>query len=447
MALFKRKEDGVMDVIRCDEPSYLIWKWRPTGVNLNESIRENAIRWGSSLRVKDGSLAVFVYKQKDGTLQDFIEGPYDGIIKTSNLPVLASVIGLAYNGSSPFQAEIYFINLAEIIQTKFAVPFFDVYDPRFLDFGVPVAVRGTISFRIADYKEFIKLHRLDNFEIDDFKNQIKDAVSRYIKAVIINMPYKNNIPVLQIERMISQITEETENELQSRLKSNFGVWLSGFDISAIEIDKESEGYCQLKRITQDVTVATVQSHTEVNIKNMQDMQRINAENTEAILRAQREEAQYAWHKQTQSENMDAYRLEQQAAVGIAGANALGQLGANGAMEMAGGGMNPAMMMTGMAIGGAIGQNMSGIMNNMMVGLHTNEQSAVMPSIPETVYNVAVGGQPTGPYNLSALSKMASDGRFTKDSLVWKAGMSSWERAEMIEELRAILYKIPPIPPV
>lgn len=38
--------------------------------------RENAIRWGSSLRVKDGEVAVFVYKQKDGTMQDFIVGPF-----------------------------------------------------------------------------------------------------------------------------------------------------------------------------------------------------------------------------------------------------------------------------------------------------------------------------------------------------------------------------------
>ena len=77
------------------------------------------------------------------------------IIKTENLPVLASIIGLAYDGGTPFQAEVYFINLAQIIQVKFGVPFFDVYDPRFEDFGVPVAVRGTISFKISDYREFV----------------------------------------------------------------------------------------------------------------------------------------------------------------------------------------------------------------------------------------------------------------------------------------------------
>jgi hypothetical protein len=76
MALCGKKEGGLMDVIRCDEPSYLIWKWRPAGTDANTTNKENAIRWSSSLRVKDGEAAVFVYKQKDGAMQDFIEGPF-----------------------------------------------------------------------------------------------------------------------------------------------------------------------------------------------------------------------------------------------------------------------------------------------------------------------------------------------------------------------------------
>ena len=151
MALFgKPKASGFMDEIRCDESSYLIWKWHPTGSEQGNNNRENAIRWGSSLRVKDGEVAVFVYKQKDGTMQDFIEGPFDKKIETNNFPVLASIVGLAYAGGTPFQAEVYFINLANIIQVKFGVPFFDIYDPRFIDFGVPVAVRGTVSFKICE---------------------------------------------------------------------------------------------------------------------------------------------------------------------------------------------------------------------------------------------------------------------------------------------------------
>lgn len=98
----------------------MVWKWHPAGQNINSTSREISIRWGSSLRVKDGEVAVFVYKQKDGTLKDFIEGPFDATLKTANFPVLSGILGAAYGGDSPFQAEVYFINLAGNVQIKFA---------------------------------------------------------------------------------------------------------------------------------------------------------------------------------------------------------------------------------------------------------------------------------------------------------------------------------------
>ena len=455
MALFDRKnrKGGFMDEIRCDEPSYLIWKWHPSGSQSGENQRENSIRWGSSLRVKDGEVAVFVYKQKNGTMQDFIVGPFDQTIKTANFPVLSSIIGLAYEGGTPFQAEIYFINLARIIQVKFGVPFFDVYDPRFLDFGVPVAVRGTVSFGIADYREFIKLHRLSTFNLDDFQKQIRDAVNRYVKDAVANAPAAHNIPVVQIESKTAQINDVVEYDLSERLKETFGVVVSGIDIGAIEIDKSSEGYRQLMSVTKDIAGATAKAEAEAKIKDIADKQRIEAENYEETLRIQREEGQYAQHMHTRTANFGAYQVEKQAEVGVAGAQALGQMGANGAgnVNIGGGGdgtgFNMAAMMASMAVGGAVGQNIAGAMNNMMGGI--NQQTtpgAVPPPIPTVAYHVAVNGQATGPFDISVLAQMATAGQFTADSLVWKNGMAQWVKAGTVDELKNLFANVmPPIP--
>lgn len=448
MSLFNKSSGGFMNQIRCDEPSYLIWKWHPQGAKQGNNSRENAIRWGSSLRVKDGEVAVFVYKQKNGIVQDYIVGPFDETIKTANLPVIANIVGLAYDGSTPFQAEIYFINLAQIIQVKFAVPFFDVYDPRFLDFGVPTAVRGTISFKIADFKAFIKLHRLNNFSLNDFQLQIRDAVIRYVKGVVANVPTDYNIPLIQIERKTEEITRKVELEIGARLRENFGVEVSGVDVSAIELDKTSDGYRSLMSVTQDVIRETVQAQTAVNIKEMQDKQRIEAENYEETLRIQREESQYAQRKQTQTTNFAAYQTEVQAEVGVAGANALGQMGASGVGNMSGDGFNPAAMMAGMAIGGAMGQNIAGAMNNMMSGVNQPHQIGMTPPpIPSVVYHIAVNGQSTGPYDMATLKQMVATGQFVSNSLVWKEGMSAWAQAETVEELKALFASVPPIPPL
>ena len=439
MGLFNKKNNGgLMDVIRCDEPSYLIWKWHPAGSQLGDSNRDNSIRWGSSLRVKDGEVAVFVYKQKDGTMQDYIVGPFDETIKTKNFPVLTSIVGLAFDGNSPFQAEIYFINLAKVIQVKFGVPFFDVYDPRFSDFGVPVAVRGTISFEITNYREFIKLHRLSNFNLDEFQRQIRDAVNRYVKDAVANAPAAHNIPVVQIESKVSQINDAIEYDLKERLAENFGVTVSGADISAIEIDKSSDGFRQLKAITADVTTATIQGQTAANIENYAE-----------TLRIQREEAQYAQHKATQSSNLGAFQIEKQAEVGVAGAEALGKMGSNGAGGVDLGsstGFNPAAMMAGMALGGAVGQNIASTMNGAMSGI--NNPGTVPPPIPTIAYHVAVNGQAAGPYDISTLAQMVTAGQLTADSLVWKNGMAQWAKAGSVDELKNLFANvIPPIPPI
>ena len=442
MALFNKdnRKGGLMDEIRCDEPSYLIWKWHPSGSQPGANNRENAIRWGSSLRVKDGEVAVFVYKQKDGTMQDFIVGPFDQTIKTSNFPVLASIVGLAYEGGTPFQAEIYFINLARIIQVKFGVPFFDVYDPRFADFGVPVAVRGTVSFSIGDYREFIKLHRLSTFNLDDFQKQIRDAVNRYVKDAVANAPAAHDIPVVQIESKTAQINDAIEYDINERLKESFGVLVSGVDISAIEIDKASDGYRQLMAVTKDIATTKTQAETADYVER---------------LRIQREEGQYAQHKQTQTANLGAFQVEKQAEVGVAGAQALGQMGANGAGDVNiggsgdGTGFNMAAMMASMAVGGAVGQNIAGAMNNMMGGINQQTASgAVPPPIPTVAYHVAVNGQATGPFDATTLAQMVASGQLTANSLVWKNGMAQWAKAGTVDELKNLFANaMPPIPPV
>ena len=438
MGLFDKNKHkgGFMDEIRCDESSYLIWKWHVPSAQLGETVRENSIRWSSSLRVKDGEVAVFVYKQKDGNMQDFIVGPYDQTIETSNFPVLASIIGLAYDGGTPFQAEVYFINLSRIIQVKFGIPFFDVYDPRFNDFGVPVAVRGTISFKIDDYREFIKLHRLNTFNLEDFQNQIRDAVSRYVKDVVANAPATNNIPLVQIETKIAQINDVAEYDVAQRLKETFGVEVSGVDIGAIEIDKSCEGYRQLMSVTKDIAATKVQAETTDYVEK---------------LRIQREEGQYAMHKQTQSANIGAFQVEKQAEVGIAGAEALGKMGENNAGDVdlgnGGTGFNPATMMVGMALGSAVGQNMAGVMNNAMIPNNTLQNSVTPPPIPAVAYHVVVNGQATGPYDSNTLQQMAANGQFVAESLVWKHGMAGWVKAGTVDELKSMFVIIPPIPPV
>lgn len=442
----KKSEGGFLDVIRCDEQDYLIWKWTPSGQPLS-SKKENAIRWGSSLRVKDGEVAVFVYKQENGPNQDFIEGPYDDTIKTANFPVLSNILGLAFDGKSPFQAEVYFINLAGNIRIDFRVPYFNVADPRFLDFPLLLSAQGSYTFNITDYRAFIKLHRLITFDMDDFKTGVRDAVLKYVKGIITNIPIDHGIPVLQIERKILEINDLISPRLQQAFESDFGVNLKRFDLSMLEIDKETDEYAQLRAVTANLETQTRQAQTDINIKNLADTQQINADNMQASLAIQREQAARFAKLQTESQFLAAHQINQQADVLKTAASSLGEMGSmnlGSGGGSGGGGFNPVGVMTGLAVGGAMGGQMSNMMNT--VGQNIQQPMMTPPPLPQLAFFVSVNGQNTGPFNMPQLQAMVQAGQLLQNSHVWKQGMANWEVAGKVPELSALFAAASPPPP-
>ena len=279
-----------------------------------------------------------------------------------------------------------------------------------------------------------------NFELEDFNKQIKDAVTKYVKGIITNVPADNGIPVLQMERKILEINELISARLKARLETDFGVNLKGFDLASIDVDKESDGYAELRKVTADQTTKTTVAQTDVGIKNLQDMQAINASNLDETMRIQREEAQRAQKLQTETNFMGAHALNQQTDVLKTGAESLGNMGGMGGD----GGMNPAGMMTGMMMGGAMGNQMAGMMNNM--GQNMNQQQNTPPPVPQIAYSVSINGQTSGPYNMQQLQQMAQNGQLLTNTNVWKQGMPNWELAGNVQELATIFGAVPPPPP-
>ena len=467
--LGKGNSGGVINVIRCDEPEYLVWKWRPLGQEANSTSRENAIRYGSTLVVKDGETAVFMYKnpQGGGVLQDFIEGPYQDTIKTKNFPVLATLQGGLFGGESPFQAEVYFMNTQGNNQMKFAVPYFDVTDPRNMDLPVPVAVRGTITFNLTDCRQFIKLNRLVNFDIEQFRKQIKDTLIKIVKALVTTTPTQNGIPLVRMETQIIHINDIIQQHLAKRFVNDYGVNLKALDISAIDLDKDTQAYRTLKAITQDVSVKQTQQQSDIalrtneaqamaNIQNMLDTQQINAENMaetmriqreamEAAQRAKTEEAQRSGRMQTQTTFAQANILDKQVQMVEAASK-----GMAGGANASGNAMNPGAMMAGMAMGGAIGQQMAGMVNQM--GNMANQALNTPPPMPGSkMYHVAVNGQQYGPYDINTLRQMVQQGQVNAQTMVWTQGMPQWAAAPTVSEL-APLFAPPamggtPPPPI
>ncbi len=443
----KGDSGGVMNVIRCDEPEYLVWKWRPNGQEVNSTSRENAIRYGSTLVVKPGEVAVFQYRAPGGGAggMDFIEGPYQDTIKTANFPVLANLMGMAFGGDSPFQAEVYFMNLQGNNQLKFGVPYFEVVDPRNIDLPVPVAVRGTLTFNLTDYKAFINLNRLQNFDLEQLTKQIQDCLRGTVKQVVSTIPTQYGIPLVNIGTQLFQVRDIIKQYLSERFAGDFGINLKALDISAIELDKDTQAYRTLKAITQDISVSQVKQQADIAartnemqanlaMKNLQDTQRINTEHMEETLRIQREEGQRSGRMRTQTAYPQANILDKQ--VQMMGLAAQGMQGASVNMGNGGGmGMNPGAAMMGMAVGGAMGGQMAGMMNQM--GQQMQNTMNTPPPMPTSSYHVAVNGQQYGPFDMTQLQQMAQQGQLTPDTMVWTQGMPSWAPAKTVSDLSGL----------
>ena len=68
---------------------------------------QNEIKYGAKLVVREGQMAAFI---NEGKLADvFKPGTYD--LTTQNLPILTRLLSLPWGFTSPFRAEVYFVNL------------------------------------------------------------------------------------------------------------------------------------------------------------------------------------------------------------------------------------------------------------------------------------------------------------------------------------------------
>lgn len=490
MGLFgSKKEGGIMDMIRCDEKDFLIWKWRPdAGRAAVASRKENNIRYGSSLRVRPGQAAVFLYQNKGE--YDIIVGPYDDIVKTDNMPVLASLVGLAYKGGTPFQAEVYYINLAKGMDLPFTIPYFRVIpaEPEYKAYNVQVAVKGAMAFQIptdpAMMKYFLEAWGTSDTMMAEFSEKVKSLLMQEIKQVVTNAPKDTGIFIMHFNQLIGEIGHYILSRVQERIMQRFGIFASDIILQDIRYDEESESYQRLKRLTEDqaqlynlenekTTLLSYQiqretMRTDADIRNVtaREMADMQMEHMRDAMEKMREEAQFAQRMQSEqaakqaglgseAAYINAHSVNKQAEVLKAGMESLGQMTSMNLGGGADGHMNPAGMMTGMMMGAAMGGQVGGMMNQMgqtmqqsMSGAGQPQQTPPpIPTPQQTVWYLALNGAQYGPCDLPALGQMVAAGQINGDTLAWSAGMAAWQPMKDIPALQQ-LFKAPsgPVPP-
>lgn len=238
-------------------------------------------------------------------------------------------------------------NLSKGSQLNFAIPYFDVFDPRLQDYGVPVSVHGAVVYAIEDMDLFHSVNRNEGYSDETFKNKLRGQLTKFIKSVVSNAPSDAQIPVVQIERKIFEISELIQQRVTPQVEKLFGITIRSLDITGINVDKESRGYRELKALTADLEKERMMAQHNAQISNFnlnndlqqdmlkkqselnldamgrrqeldlggqEELQRMNLENQRETMRIQREEMQRASRLQTEQTFMGAHQANLNAGV-------------------------------------------------------------------------------------------------------------------------------------
>lgn len=360
-------------------------------------------------------------------------------------------------------------NLSKGSQLNFAIPYFDVFDPRLQDYGVPVSVHGAVVYAIEDMDLFHSVNRNEGYSDETFKNKLRGQLTKFIKSVVSNAPSDAQIPVVQIERKIFEISELIQQRVTPQVEKLFGITIRSLDITGINVDKESRGYRELKALTaelekermmaqhnaqisnfnlnNDLQQDMLKKQSELNLDAMgrkqeldlggqEELQRMNLENQRETMRIQREEMQRASRLQTEQTFMGAHQANLNAGVlnnaTDNGINAFRQQTMGGGMNNIGQ-MGRAPQMPGQkGMGGA----------PQMPGMGA--------AVPQVQYYIGINGQQYGPCDWNKLQQLVQQGQLTQQSYVWKNGMAQWEFAGNVAELAPLFQgtapQMPGMPP-
>lgn len=359
-------------------------------------------------------------------------------------------------------------NLSKGSQLNFAIPYFDVFDPRLQDYGVPVSVHGAVVYAIEDMDLFHSVNRNEGYSDETFKNKLRGQLTKFIKSVVSNAPSDAQIPVVQIERKIFEISELIQQRVTPQVEKLFGITIRSLDITGINVDKESRGYRELKALTADLEKERMMAQHNAQISNFnlnndlqqdmlkkqselnldamgrrqeldlggqEELQRMNLENQRETMRIQREEMQRASRLQTEQTFMGAHQANLNAGV----LNNATDNGTNAFRQQTMGGMNNMGQM-----GGA----------PQMPGQKGMGGAPQMPgmgaAIPQVQYYIGINGQQYGPCDWNKLQQLVQQDQLTQQSYVWKNGMAQWEFAGNVAELAPLFQgtapQMPGMPP-
>jgi membrane protease subunit (stomatin/prohibitin family) len=365
---------ALIDVVKYQaEENEFIWKFP-----------SNDLRIGTQVVVNPAQHAFFI---KGGIILDeFTSGTHT--VKTENIPLLNKIINLPFGGNSPFQAEVWYVNLLSKLDNKWGTtnPIL-LEDPKY-GIIIPVRAFGQFGFKISNPRIFLETltGNLPSFSADKIQEYFKGKIISSLTSLISKKLVRENISILEINVFLDELSLYCQENISDEFKK-FGLEIVNFYFMSINVPLDDPSVVKLKE-AKDLA-----AKVKITGKELYQMDR----SFDVLDNAAKNEG------------------------GVAG-------------NLMGAGL-------GLGLGVGVGNQMSNVSGNL-----NTQNTPPPPPPPTTFYYVLINNQQNGPLSFDQLKQLIVDVRLNKQTMIWKTGMENWVLITEIPEVSNLFNQTPPPPP-
>lgn len=214
----------LLDVIEWQDVSgdEIVHRWPSYG--------PGTIRLGAQLTVRESQVAVFF---RDGKALDVL-GPGRHTLSTANIPLLQRLVNMAFNNQTPFQAEVYFVNMKTLTGLKWGTPSPIIFRDSELAM-VRLRALGAYTCRVQDAQLFINevVGTENRYDTESVTSWLRD----FIVARFNDELGKHLKTILDLPTQYDEVAAAVKTRVGEDF-NNYGLELIDFLIEAITPPEE-----------------------------------------------------------------------------------------------------------------------------------------------------------------------------------------------------------------
>ena len=188
-------------------------------------------------------------------------GPGKHTLNTENLPILRKLYGIPFGGKNPFTAEVWFVNKLQPYNIDWSVDKMAIHDADY-NTMLPLTAGGQYGLKVTDPEKFLikVVGTKSGYTQDDLTDQFRGEFSTKSKSAIVQFMQNNRVGFKQISAYLDSISNHLRESLNP-FWTNLGLELTGFYVSAVDIDCSTPEGVQIKEALAQQSSMSITGHT------------------------------------------------------------------------------------------------------------------------------------------------------------------------------------------